>query len=165
MILCNTKHFENIIRLRETVFKFLTLEVYFPFCKAVYAGKGETISFNDLVNMPTGSLGNETALFLDQHALTPMAGYEAHDMKHTLLGYPATMMGEICMQYFEYGNGNRSLPVMTVMLFGTLFMPEKFQEYRRQYFRGRQAHRLSRIDLKRYATQPLNTLQHIWKLC
>lgn len=164
MILCNTKHFEILIVLREKVFNFLTLEVYFPFCKAVYSGKGEAITLKDLAEMPPGSLGNQTFFFLCHHELQPMPGYEAHDMKHTLLGFPANMLGEICMQYFEFGNGNRSLPVITVMLFGTFFMPEKFQEYRRQYSRGVKARKLSLVDLKSYATQPVNQLRTLWNL-
>lgn len=164
MILCSTKHFERLINLREKIFNFLTLELYFPFCKAVYAGKGAAISLTELANMPPGSLGNQTFFFLGRYELEPMPGYEAHDMKHTLLGFPANMLGEICMQYFEFGNGNRSLPVLTVMLFGTLFMPEKFQEYKLQYFRGKRAHPLSQINLKHFATHPLNTLQTLWNL-
>lgn len=164
MILCNAKHFESVFRLRERVFRFLTLEVYFPFCMAVYSGQGKAITLHEMANMPEGSLGNQTSIFLTKHVLTPMPGYEAHDMKHTLLGYPANMLGEICMQYFEFGNGNRSIPVMTVMFFGTLFMPEKFSEYRRQYMHGRKADPLSAIDLKHFATLPLNTLKKLWKL-
>src|SRR5688572_23684539 len=117
MILCNTKHFEFILGLREKVFRFLTLEVYFPFCMAVYSGQGQGITLRELTEMPAGSLGHQTSLFLSRYSLAPMPGYEAHDMKHTLLGYAANMPGEICMQYFEFGNGNRSIPVITVMFF------------------------------------------------
>ncbi|MHB1277395.1 MAG: Coq4 family protein [Bacteroidia bacterium] len=165
MILCNTKHFEYFLEWRERLFNFLTLELYFPFCKAVYSGKGEAITLKDLAEMPPGSLGNQTYFFLCQNKLEPMPGYEAHDMKHTLLGFAANMQGEICMQYFEFGNGNRSIPVITVMLFGTFFMPEKFNEYRHNYTRGKKARQLSRVDLKNYANQPLDQLKIQWNLC
>ena len=74
------------------------------------------------------------------------------------------MKGEISMQYFEFGNGNRSVPVITVMLFGTLFMPEEYKEYLHQYRRGKGAKKLSQIDLKEFATVSIHQLEKQWKL-
>lgn len=164
MILCNAKHFEFLKMIRERIFNFLTLNVYFPFCKAVYSGQGKAVDLFTLTDMPPNSLGERTSRFLKENKLVPMPGYEGHDMKHTLLGYPANMKGEISMQYFEWGNGNRSLPVITVMLFGTLFMPEEYKEYLIQYRRGRRAKNLSRVDLKEYATRSIHQLEKQWKL-
>lgn len=164
MILCSSKHFEIIRSARERVFNFLTLRLYFPFCKAVYAGKGSPISLESLASMPPNSLGKHTAGFLKAYGLTPMPGYEAHDMKHTLLGFAANMKGEICMQYFEFGNGNRSLPVITVMFFGTLFMPEELSEYLSQYRRGKAAQNLTLLDLKQVANQSITHLRKLWNL-
>jgi len=164
MILCSAKHFELVKEKREQVFHFLTLNVYFPFCKAVYSGKGKALDLFALANMPINTLGERTSCFLRQNKLEPMPGYEAHDMKHTLLGFPANMKGEISMQYFEFGNGNRSIPVITVMLFGSFFMPEEWKEYLRQYRRGKGASDLSKIDLKQFATLPIHQLEKQWKL-
>jgi len=140
------------------------MNVYFPFCKAVYSGQGKAIDLFTLTDMPINSLGERTSRFLKQNKLVPMPGYEAHDMKHTLLGFPANMKGEISMQYFEFGNGNRSLPVITVMFFGTLFMPEEYKEYLYQFQRGKGAKDLSRIDLKEFAAVSIYQLEKQWKL-
>lgn len=164
MILCRAKHFELMKRIRERVFHFLTLNVYFPFCKAVYSGQGKAVDLFTLTDMPINSLGERTSHFLKQNKLEPMPGYEAHDMKHTLLGFSADMKGEISMQYFEFGNGNKSLPVITVMLFGTLFMPEEYKEYLYQFRRGKSAKALSRIDLKEFAKVSIYQLKKQWKL-
>lgn len=162
MKLWNTKYFEKLIEIRERIFNFLTLKVYFPFCKSVYKGQGITISMKEMMEMPANSLGRLTASFLQDYHLEPMPGYEAHDMKHTLLGFPANMEGEIRMQYFEFGNGNRSIPVMTVMFFGTLFMPEKFRFYANEFLRGSKARDLSNIDLKLFAHQSIHQLKKQW---
>ena len=87
MILCSAKHFELLKMIRERIFQFLTLNVYFPFCKAVYSGQGKTVDLFTLTGMPLNSLGERTSRFLKQNKLDPMPGYEAHDMKHTLLGF------------------------------------------------------------------------------
>lgn len=149
MILCSAKHFESLIRIREAIFLFLTLNVYFPFCKAVYAGQGAPLGFSELKAFPKGSLGYCAAEFLIAFAL---------------LGIPANMKGEICMQYFEFGNGNRSIPVITVMTFGTLFMPEEWREYQYQYRRGKAAVNLSKIDLKGHAEEAVFQLKNKWNL-
>ncbi|MDX5320906.1 MAG: ubiquinone biosynthesis protein COQ4 [Bacteroidota bacterium] len=151
--------------MRRQLFTFLTLRVYFPFCHRVYHGKGELLSFASLQGMQLNSLGKKTAEFLIRHRLDPMPGYEGHDMKHTLLGYGPNMKGEIAMQFFEYGNGNRSAPVVVVMLFGAFFMPEEWPYFRRQYQRGAKASDISQLDLKEFAHLSLVQLKSQWNIC
>lgn len=143
---------------------FLTLNVYFPYCKTVYKGKGKQLHFQELLRFPSGSLGRHTAEFLQKNQLELMNGYEAHDMKHVLFGIPASMEGEVRMQYFEFGNGNRSLPVITVMFFGTLFMPERLCYFIQEYKRGSLAGNLRHIDLKQYAHLSINQLRNQWTI-
>ena len=164
MILCNSKHFVNIGKMREDLYAFLTLKIYFPFCMWVYKGKGEPFPLASMLGSPEHSLAKRTGIFLRSMQLEPMPGYEDHDMKHTLLGYGATLEDEVAMQYFEWANGNRSLPVITVILFGTLIMPEKWTAYQRAFKRGREALPLKDIRLKEHALTNLLTLQTQWNI-
>ena len=163
-MLCISKNFEKIKRLRNSLYLFLTVRVYFPFCMWCYSGKGKAISLEEMHKSPPGSLSFCTAIFLQKTGLRPIHGYEEHDMKHTLLGYEASLKDEVCMQYFEFANGNRSIPVMIVILFGTLIMPEEISAYLQAWKRGRKAVSISAIHLKDFAREPLYQLRSQWKL-
>ena len=164
MILCNSKNFEMFVKLRERLYFFLTLKVYFPFCMWVYKGKGDCFPLPKMMAAPPGSLAYATGSFLTAMNLHPMRGYEEHDMKHTLLGYQASLRDEIAMQYFEWSNGNRSLPVLTVILFGTLVMPEEWKAYRAAFRRGGAATELRHIQLKEYAHHDISVLRKMWNI-
>lgn len=134
--------------MRERIFHWLTLQVYFPFCYLVYKGKKSQVCETELEQMPAGSLGREVHSFIRKENLNLIKGYELHDIKHVLLGYRANFRDEVCMQYFELGNGNRSLPVFVVVFFGSLLLPEHFIRYIAAFRRGRQAESINNSDLE-----------------
>jgi hypothetical protein len=74
------------------------------------------------------------------------------------------MEDEIAMQYFEWANGNRSIPVITVILFGTALMPEKWKAYQRAYKRGGCAVSLKAIRIKDHALMNISLLQEKWNI-
>lgn len=164
MTLCNSKNFERFLFLRERLYFFLTLKVYFPFCMFVYKGKGCAFPLTRMLSSPPDSLAYTTGCFLEGMRLEPIAGYEEHDMKHTLLGYAASLRDEVSMQYFEWANGNKSVPVITVILFGSIVMPEEWKAYRQAWKRGKAAIPLRHIQLKEYAHQDIQALRKLWNI-
>jgi len=76
-------------------------------------------SLKELDMMPSGTLGKETAVTLKENKYQLIPSYEMHDFKHVLLNYPMTGIGEIRMQFFALGNGNRFLTTWGIIGIGT----------------------------------------------
>jgi ubiquinone biosynthesis protein Coq4 len=137
-----------------TAYKF-----YFPFIRKVYKPQYAPVLMSELKVCPVGSLGNEAFHFLTQRNIELFHGYEVHDLKHVLLNIEMTIKGEIELEYFELGNGNRSIVVWIVILGGTLVMPEKFKEYRKSYLRGKACKKLENLKLEEKLQTPIEELR------
>lgn len=149
---------------KNKLYTWLTLKVYFPFCFLVYNGKPKALPASELPHCPPGSLGDGVSRFLEQHHLQLIPGYEAHDLKHVLLGYEATFESEVTMQYFELGNGNVSLPVLAVITAGTLMAPSHWPAFLQAWKRGRQASPIRHCDLSQFIHYPLKDLHRLWNI-
>ncbi len=165
MKLCNTKYFDILLNLRERVYILLTVRLYFPFCRAVYSGQRQTLDPRTLKTVQAGSLGEEVRRFLNRNGIEWMPGYEAHDIKHAMLGYDACFIDELRMQFFELGNGNRSLPMWTVICFGCLMAPDAWKYFRSDYKRGYRAKQLNNLDLLDRLKLPLVEVREEYGLC
>lgn len=94
-------------------------------------------SVSDLRDLPDGSVGKRMLAFLEHHQLHLLPDYESHDIKHTILSYPANEEGEASLQYFFLGNGQRSFPVLITVLVSYFVMPEYHRSFKKAYNRGR----------------------------
>lgn len=103
-------------------------------------------SHEDLFQMPKGSIGNDLAHYLDSHGFRLVEKYELHDVKHILLGYEMDTIGEIRLQFYLFGNGNQTLPVILSMAFGLCIIPEHFITFYRDLKRGEKAKPISELD-------------------
>ena len=103
-------------------------------------------SVEQVCAMEPGTLGASLHEFLAAHHLGLLADYEAHDIKHALLGYPATEEGEASLQYFFLGNGQRSFPVLITVFVTFFIMPEYRQSFKRAWRRGKDTPRLGGVD-------------------
>ena len=159
MKLCNTKYFEKLLNLREQVYILLTEHLYFPFCRLIYAGQQQTVPPQTLRACPPKSLGQQVQRFLKRNKIDFMPGYEAHDIKHALLGYRATFIHELRMQYFELGNGNRSIPMWTVIIVGSLMAPDAWRYAKADFDRGRKSQALNALDLIESLQLPLEQVR------
>ena len=101
---------------------------------------------DDLRGLPPGSLGAETAAFLDRRGFTFLPKYEMHDVTHALLGYGTTTTGELRLQAFMAGNRSSSLAGLVLLLLGVLLLPELWGQLRQDYRRGRRAQPLNALD-------------------
>jgi len=145
--------------IRNKIMEWMAYKLYFPFIRLVYKPQYEAIQMQDLLLCPQGSLGNEAYHFLKQRNISLFHGYEVHDLKHVLLNIEMTIKGEIELEYFELGNGNRSIVVWVVILGGTLVMPEKIRDYIKAYRKGKQSKSLDDLYLGNNLHTPLHSLR------
>jgi len=134
--------------LRNQFITCMASHIYFPLIKAIYKPAYSPISSEVLEHCPADSLGAHTYLFLKQRQIEFFHGYEVHDLKHVVLNFDTDTRGEIMMQYFELGNGNSSLVVWIVLVFGTLLMPEYLRLYRQAYHQGQQCQKIDSLQLE-----------------
>lgn len=115
----------------------LTLWFYFPMLFSVYKPFHKPYSAAFLQKLPENSLGNSILSFLKKNNLQLIPKYELHDAKHVLTGYGTAFEEEIQLQFFEFGNGNHSLPVYIAIVIGTIIAPDFLPEYIEAYRKGR----------------------------
>lgn len=114
-----------------------------------------------LNKLAEGTLGKEIAQCLKEHQLNLVPGYESHDLKHVLLGYEMTPLDEIRMQAFMLGNGNWSIPSLTIFLYGAILLPHKWSIFRLDFIKGRRAIPIKHWTIEAYAEWQLNELQEL----
>lgn len=139
--------------------EWMAYKLYFPFIKLIYKPNYEPISMERLCHSHPGSLAKEAWGFLTKRNISLFYGYEVHDLKHVVLDIDMTIKGEILMEYFELGNGNKSIVAWIVVLFGTIIMPENINEYIRSYKRGKKAVSFKTIKLENMLDLPLTEIQ------
>ncbi len=105
---------------------------------------------------PKGTLGYDIAKCLDDHRLSLVPKYESHDLKHVLLGYDMSPVGEIRMQAFMLGNRNYTIPCFVILLFGILLLPDEWVTFYRDFKMGRNSLPVSEWTIDEFAS--LNTL-------
>lgn len=96
----------------------------------------------ELKQFPDGSLGKDLINMLDKKQLELLPSYEKHDIKHLLLQYDTTEVGEVCLQYFMLGNRNYSFAVIVTVAFGFATMPEFWNKFLQAYKRGNKSGQL-----------------------
>lgn len=117
-------------------------------------------SIEQLLAMPTTSLGYQLATFLNQKELKLLPYYARHDIKHILLEYDTTDEGEVCLQCFMLGNGHISFPVVATVLYGFVTMPEHWASFRTAYKRGKKAASIEHWQWFVILNEPLTSLQY-----
>jgi hypothetical protein len=145
--------------IRKAFIEFMAHRVYFPLIRWIYKPAYSPISSKILKACPQDSLGFHASLFLEKNGIEFFQGYEVHDLKHVLLNFDTDVRGEIMMQYFELGNGNKSLVVWIVIIFGLLLVPEGLKTYRQAYYSGKKASPISSVQLEKELMSPLQQLR------
>ncbi|UOQ71341.1 hypothetical protein [Hymenobacter cellulosilyticus] len=112
-----------------------------------------------LGQLPPGTVGRELAQGLLARRLTLVPGFESHDLKHVVLDYAMEPLGEIRLQAFMLGNGNWTLPSVTIFLFGLLLLPGHWRLFRADFRTGRQCPALATLTIADCQDQPLTELR------
>jgi ubiquinone biosynthesis protein Coq4 len=134
---------KNVLRLRAFLLEWGTHSVLLPIIRRFIAPPLFPYTVNQLREMPSGTVGQQMAMFLTSNNFSLLSGYETHDVKHVLLDYAPNEAGEAAMQYFFLGNRDYSLPVIITIAITLLIMPEHYGLFVKAFRRGRQTPRLA----------------------
>lgn len=109
-----------------------------------------------LCRMPDGSVGKELDNYLKKVHFKLIEGYETHDVKHILTGYEMETLGEIRMQFYLCGNGNKTFPALFTMAFGLFLVPEHLFTFWEDYEQGKKSRSLVHLDYESVITDSLS---------
>ena len=135
-----------------------------PYQKFFKKGKAWDVKVNQLIQLPNDSLGFHLGCFLLKYNFEIQPKLEDHDIIHVLTNTGISVVEEIGMQYYLYGNGKRSLYLMMVIISGTLFYPTRFSYFKQQYKRGKTAHEFYRLDFLNMLPVPLTHIQQTFNI-
>lgn len=156
-MLCISKYF---FKIREKMVNLLTRWVFFRLVPIWYREKDYLRLDNEaLKNYPENSLGNETLKVLKNFGFKLFPSYPSHDLKHVLLGYGFDLQGEISMQFFEWGNGNKSFSVLFIILGAFCLAPDLIPQALIAYKKGKKTKNLNQLDLKEYLSHSVSLLR------
>ena len=130
-----------------------------PYQRFFKKGKAWDINVNQLIQLPSDSLGFHLGCFLLKYNFEIQPKLEDHDIIHVLTNTGISVVEEIGMQYYLLGNGKRSLYLWMVILSGTLFYPTRFSYFKQQYKRGKAAHEFYGLDFLNMLSVPLTHIQ------
>jgi ubiquinone biosynthesis protein Coq4 len=94
-------------------------------------------TMEQLLDLPDHTLGKDLALYLQEKNFRLVPGYVRHDCKHILLGYEMNEEGEARMQFFFFGNGHYSLPVVMTVILCLFLMPDYWKKFIMEFRKGR----------------------------
>ncbi len=122
------------------------------------------VDLSNATQYPEHSLGQVLADFLKQNNYELMKQFEDHDVSHVLTQIPTSIMGEIEMQYYLFGNGKRSPYLWLVILTGLLLYPLHCKRFWRACQQGQQAHPFYREDFLRLLHCPISELRRCFNI-
>lgn len=135
-----------------------------PYQKLFKKGIAWDINVNQLLQLPNDSLGFHLGCFLLKYNFEIQPKLEDHDIIHVLTNTGISVVDEIGMQYYLYGNGKRSLYLLMVIITGTLFYPTRFPYFKQQYQRGKQAHEFYGLNFYNVLSIPLQHIQQTFNI-
>lgn len=135
-----------------------------PYQKFFKKGKAWDVEVNQLIQLPNDSMGFHLGCFLVKYNFEIQPKLEDHDIIHVLTNTGISVIEEIGMQYYLYGNGKRSLYLMMVIISGTLFYPTRFSYFKQQYKRGKTAHKFYGLDFLNMLSVPLTHIQKTFNI-
>jgi len=118
----------------------------------------------DLLSFPSDSLGHSLGCFLKNNDFELQESLENHDVFHVLTGIGTTVIHEIEMQFYLFGNGKKSLFLLLVLFVGVLFYPSKFPSFIRKYKKGKLAHKFYDISFLNLLNQPISNIRFTFNI-
>ena len=147
-------------RLRTRVLVFLTHNMALPILRFIRRPQIFPYTAKQLGEFPAGTLGFDLVHFLHHRNLKLLPHYAKHDIKHILLQYDTTDVGEVCLQCFMLGNGHISFPVAATVLYGVVTMPEYWKKFREAYRRGKHSIPIKNWSWFSILKEPTTSLIH-----
>lgn len=126
-------------RYRTSLLVWLTHGLALPVLRQLRKAPVRNYTMEELSHLPEGTLGSDLYYFLQQRQLRCLPHYIRHDIKHVLLEYDTTDVGEACLQCCMLGTGRVSFPVLATVAYAAITMPEHWGRMRNAWRRGRSA--------------------------
>jgi ubiquinone biosynthesis protein Coq4 len=135
-----------------------------PYQKFLKKNQPWAIEKETLLQMEPTTLGYSLGAFLDKNHFDLQDKLEDHDVMHVLTNTGITVLEEIGMQYYLFGNGKRSLYMYLVLVWGTCFYPTRLGYFITQYRRGKSAYSFHQLDFLKMLTVPVKTIQQTFNI-
>lgn len=139
----------------ETLYRMIKKPYYFLFKK----NAAWDISIEDYLAHATDSLGFHLGSFLVRSHLTIQPQLEEHDVYHVLTNTGITVLDEIDMQFYLWGNGKKSPLAFIAITTGLLFHINHCKRFVSSYKKGKQAHRFYDLDFSKMLAVPIQNIQ------
>ncbi len=106
------------------------------------------LTSQDLIEYPKESFGFHLGIILHKNNFKLLAKVERHDCYLLLTNYGTKVEDEIALQYVCFGNGKKSLYLISVLLIGTITLPEYYKYYIKSYQLGRHCNKFHHFSYK-----------------
>jgi hypothetical protein len=125
--------------------------------------KAWNLSRKQLLIFSEDSFGYHLGVFLKRDKFHLMPKLENHDCFHVLTGFKTEVKDEIALQYLCFGNGERNLSALLVMLVGTILLPEHISYYKKSFNKGKKMHPFYHLNFKNLLDKDIQTIKTILK--
>ncbi|MBA2250903.1 MAG: hypothetical protein H0W12_12020 [Chitinophagaceae bacterium] len=153
--------YKLLTKLRSSVLIYLTHNLALPVLKRIRNPEIFPYTEEELWHFPEASLGYALITFLKKKGLHLLPHYARHDIKHLLLEYDTTDVGEVCLQCFMLGNRHFSFPVLATVMYGLITMPEHYQAFSRAFTRGGRSISLASWEWYKILKMPAQQLKDL----
>ena len=151
--------YQQLKKWRSSFLVYLTHRMALPLLKLIRKPEIFPYTAAQLAHFPSGTLGNDLALFLDKKELTLLPYYARHDLKDILVEYETTGEGEGSLQCFMLGNRHVSFPVIATVFYCFATMPEHWKKFMTAFKKGRQAQPIADWKWFDILTETTNSLK------
>ncbi|RKS02264.1 Coq4 family protein [Flavobacterium sp. 102] len=135
-----------------------------PYQKFFKKSEPWNVTPKELILYPQESLGFHMGCFLLKYNFEMQPKLEDHDVIHVLTNTGVSVIEEIGMQYYLWGNGKKSAYMYMVIFIGTLFYPAQFNTFWDYYKRGQKAHHFYDLDFEKMLHIPVKTIQSTFNI-
>ncbi|MEK8179592.1 hypothetical protein WMW71_04490 [Flavobacterium buctense] len=130
-----------------------------PYQKFFKKNEPWNITPKELILYPQDSLGFHMGCFLLKYNFEIQPKLEDHDVIHVLTNTGVSVIEEIGMQYFLWGNGKKSAYLYMVIFIGSLFYPNRYTTFLDYFKRGKSAHQFHDLEFNKMLHLPIQTIQ------
>jgi hypothetical protein len=135
-----------------------------PYQKLFKNNKPWSITKQELLIMPQETLRFHLGCFLLKHNFSIQPQLEDHDVFHVLTNTNVSVLNEIAMQYYLFGNGKRSVYLFMVMITGLCLYPFAFKYFFSELKRGQLAHQFYQLNFEKLLHYPITDIQNAFNI-
>lgn len=135
-----------------------------PYQKFIKKNEPWEVTPKELIQYPQESLGFHMGCFLLKYNFEMQPKLEDHEVIHVLTNTGVSVIEEIGMQYYLWGNGKKSAYLYMVITIGTLCYPTRLKTFTKYYNRGKAAHHFHNLAFEKMLHLPIQTIQNSFNI-